>query len=72
MILIHKGVRPKGEIRALDFENLLFEDSDGGIWNQKMLNSGCGKKSKIFKELYGCYYCIHCDEYFSKDQWSEE
>jgi hypothetical protein len=79
MRLIHKGIRPIADIEVLDFKRKLYieELPDGTyrVWTKKQLNSGCNlvTRSLAYRdELMGCFYCKHCNEWFSKDQWEKE
>lgn len=71
----HIGIRPIYEIVMLDFKKKIYleEYPDGKwrLWNKRMLKSGCGYITTTLKEMRECYYCHHCDEWFSKDQWED-
>lgn len=72
----HKGVRPLHPLSLIDWKkkSLYYEEYPNGtfrIWTIRQLVSGCDGVVREMKELQGCYYCPHCDEWFSKDQWSE-
>lgn len=74
----HSGIRPVGELREIDdgrFRSTYKEIlQDGGyrLWNNKLLKSGCGKTLTELQEKDSLLYCPHCEEWFSKNQFSED
>ena len=80
--LIHAGVRPLGKIEREDGgkkRNTYYEDlEDGGyrIWNDKLLNSGCGRTvdgegSEVSEDI-SLLWCPHCREWANKNQFISE
>lgn len=75
MGMIHCGVRPKSVIIKQEDGRLrktYHELLNGGgykIWNEKLLNSGCGKEIDDVERDGELIYCPWCDEWFNKNQW---
>ena len=73
----HKGVRPVNPlIRELDKRKRVtyyeeFDDGSYKIWNNRLLNSGCGGKLTEVLEDGDLLYCPHCREWCNKNQFEE-
>lgn len=74
----HKGIRPiylplekddDGRKRTTYYEYL----PDGGykIWNNKLLNSGCGKEITVITKCDELVWCPFCNEWASESQFDE-
>ena len=76
MRVIHKGIRPVGELTKDEniYRPTWYEKLEGGgyrIWNNKLLKSGCGK-SIDGEEENGLIYCPYCNEWASVEQYERE
>lgn len=71
----HKGVRPTYELSELKRVgvNVIYQEvfPDGSVkwWNERQLQSGCGRELTEYKEVDKLAYCPWCKEWFHRSQY---
>lgn len=76
-MLIHKGVRPKGELVRVRSKGIrvwkeMLPDGGYRLWNEQTLRNGCGNAIKVVREARGLIYCPHCEKWYNKEQFTDE